>query len=75
LGSQHFFGFAGTVNVHAGNDAMLRVFFNGGDDSSHECNGFVFSPAFGFDVGLDCEVLEGHVTVPSSCGIAASLDI
>lgn len=61
--------------MHTGNDAMLRVFFNGGDDFSHECNGFVFSPAFGFDVGLDREVLEGHVAMPSSGGATASLDI
>lgn len=75
LGCQHFFGFAGAINLQADNDAMLRVFFNVGDNFSHECNGFVFSSALGFDVGLDREVLEGHVAMPSSSGAAAPLNI
>ncbi|NBQ52939.1 MAG: hypothetical protein EBU49_05095 [Proteobacteria bacterium] len=61
--------------MHTGNDAMLWVFFNGGNYFSHECNRFMFSPAFSFDGGLDRQVLEGHVTMASSSRAAASLNI
>lgn len=75
LGRQHFFCFSGPVNLQAANDPMLWVFFNVGDNFSHERNGFVFSSALCFDGRLDREVLEGHVTMPSTGRAATPFDI
>jgi len=54
---------------------MLWFFFNGGDNFSHKCNGFMLSPAFSFDSGLDREVLKCHMAMASSSRAAPPLNI